>query len=325
MKVFLGMRFLVSNLFKITLLLLLANSCMAKNQSLDNGINQCRAINNNQQRLSCYDQLASKNAVDEVNKEQSQQDTLKMPVLLADLEEPRMFGAYGSMNFLNQDINVILLGIGTRAKLKTIDIPRINQSVDFNIIGLIKSQFDVSELDVRNNREGALINTDFVVGGELSKNFRQGSLRLKYTHQSYHLGDEFLIDNPFYLDKRLNLSYETLEFLGFRKSNQWGVYAGGSLIVRAEPAGLGKFKLQSGFQYHGKKRQWFTPLFGADFKAWGETDWQINTSIKAGVEFYGFLDEPLQFMFEYYDGKSPYGQFIYDDLRFVGLSINHYW
>ena len=113
--------------------------------------------------------------------------------------------------------------------------------------------------------------------------------------------------------------------IGFRKFNQWGIYLGSSFIVRSEPGTIDKFKLQSGFQYHGKKRQWFTPLFGADFKAWGEADWTINTSIKAGVEFYGFLDQPLQFMFEYYDGKSPYGQFINDDLRFIGLSINHYW
>lgn len=302
--------------------LFLFNTAHAQNteQQLDN----CRAIKDNQQRLLCYDGIGK---IRENPQTSAQPETklMRMPVLLADLEEPRLFASYGRLNFLDKDINAILLGIGTRSKMKTIEIPKIQQTVDFNIIGMIKSQFDVTQLSTRNNRGGALINTDFVVGGELVKNFRQGSLRLKYAHQSYHLGDEFLIDNPSYIDNRLNLSYETLDLLAYRKFNRWGAYVGGAFIVRSEPGAIDKFKLQTGFQYHGRKRQWFTPLFGADFKAWGETDWQVNTSLKAGVEFYGFLDKPLQLMFEYYDGKSPYGQFIYDDLRFVGFSINHYW
>ncbi len=297
---------------------------MAHTQNMERSLTDCRMIEDNQQRLLCYDSIG-KSQIDSQNEIKSEPQLKRMPVLLADLEEPRLFASYGRLNFLNKDINAVLLGIGTRSKLKTIEIPKIHQSVDFNVIGMIKSQFDVSQLSTRNNRGGALINTDFVVGGELVKNFREGSLRLKYAHQSYHLGDEFLIDNPFYLDNRLNLSYETLDLLGFRKFGSWGAYLGGAFIVRSEPGAIDKFKMQTGFQYHGRKRQWFTPLFGADFKAWGETDWQVNTSIKAGVEFYGFLDKPLQFMFEYYDGKSPYGQFIYDDLRFVGFSINHYW
>lgn len=290
--------------------------------SFETKLDDCRIIEDNQQRLICYDQINTKQSLKVDVKPQS---LLEMPVLLADLDEPRIFTSYGRMEFLDKDINAVLLGVGTRAKLKTIEIPKIHQSVDFNMIGLIKSQFDVSELDTRNNRGGALINTDFMIGGELVKNFKVGSLRLKYTHQSYHLGDEFLIDNPLYLENRLNLSYETVDLMGFRKFNNWGGYFGAGFIVRSEPGTIDKFKLQTGFQYHGSKREWFTPLFGLDLKSWGETNWQLNTSLKAGAEFYGFLDQPLQLMFEYSDGKSPYGQFINDDFRFYGLSINHYW
>lgn len=297
----------------------------AEQNTLNNSLEQCRQIDDNDKRLSCYDAIGQKSQLKELSPAISEETNTPIPYLLADLEEPRLFGTYGRINFLNKDINAVLLGVGLRSKLKTINIPKINQSVDFNMIGLIKSQFDVSELDTRNNRGGALINTDFMVGGELVKNFDKGNLRLKYTHQSYHLGDEFLIDNPFYLENRLNLSYETIDLLAFRKFNNWGAYLGASFIVRSEPGAIDKFKLQTGIQFHGRKREWFTPLFGLDLKSWGETDWTVNTSFKAGVEFYGFLDHPLQFMIEYYDGKSPYGQFIYDDLDFFGVSINHYW
>jgi len=295
----------------------------AQNHFHSSFLANCRTLEDNQQRLDCYDNIGK--IADEAESVDIQSNISEMPVLLADLEEPRIFATYGQMDFLNKDFNAVLLGVGTRAKLKTVDIPRINQSVDFNMVGLIKSQFDVSELDTRNNRGGALINTDFMIGGELVKNFRQGSLRLKYAHQSYHLGDEFLIDNPFYIENRLNLSYETLELLAFRNYNHWGAYIGGAFIVRSEPGNIDKFKVQTGFQYQGIKRDWFRPLFGVDLKSWGESDWHINTSIKAGFEIDGYLDQPLQLMLEYYDGKSPYGQFINDDLRFIGLSINHYW
>jgi len=294
----------------------------AQQVSVEKSLASCRGISNSESRLDCYDQIGSK-----VNTsfQTGLQPQLKMPVLLADLEEPRIFAAYGRMDFLNENNNTILLGVGTRAKLKTIKIPKIRQSVDFNMIGLIKSQFDVSELSTRNNRGGALINTDFMIGGELVKNFSQGNLRLQYKHQSFHLGDEFLIDNPFYLENRLNLSYETIDLLAFRKLNNWGTYFGTGFIVRSEPGNLAKIKLQTGVQYHGVKREWFTPIFGLDFKSWGESNWHLNTSIKAGVEFYGFLDQPLQLMFEYSEGKSPYGQFINEDFEFFGLSINHFW
>lgn len=303
--------------------LLFTSSIFAQNHPVDSSLADCRLLDDNQQRLDCYDNIGK--TTDKLESDEQSSPLMKMPVLIADIEEPRIFASYGQMDFLNKDFNAVLIGVGTRAKLKTVEIPRINQSVDFNMIGLIKSQFDVSELDTRNNRGGALINTDFMIGGELVKNFRQGSLRLKYSHQSYHLGDEFLIDNPFYLENRLNLSYETLDLLAYRNINNWGAYFGGALIVRSEPGAIDKFKVQTGFQYQGNKRDWYKPLFGVDFKSWGETDWSLNSSVKAGIEVYGYLDQPLQLMLEYYDGKSPYGQFINDDLKFVGLSINHYW
>jgi hypothetical protein len=309
----------------ILLMCILLFNCIAyaQNKPVHTSLTKCRLLDDNQKRLACYDNIGK--STDKVESIDNKTVISEMPVLIADLEEPRVFVTYGQMDFLDKDFNAVLLGVGTRTKLKTVDIPKINQSVDFNVIGFIKSQFDVSELNTRNNRGGALINTDFMIGGELVKNFRQGSLRLKYTHQSYHLGDEFLIDNPIYLENRLNLSYEALDLLAYRNMNNWGAYLGGSFIVRSEPGNIDKFKVQTGFQYLGHKRDWFAPLFGVDLKSWGETDWHVNASIKAGFEIYGYLDQPVQLMLEYYDGKSPYGQFINDDFSFIGLSVNHYW
>ena len=133
-------------MLKIILLIcvFIVNSmAIAQNHPENSSLADCRLIEDNQQRLDCYDNIGkTSKTADSVD----QKSVLsEMPVLIADLEEPRIFVSYGQMDFLNKDFNAVLLGVGTRTKLKTVDIPRINQSVDFNVIGLIKSQFDVSE------------------------------------------------------------------------------------------------------------------------------------------------------------------------------------
>lgn len=302
----------------------LSFTVMAQIDNYEESIGVCRSIQDNAERLKCYDGIESTN-----NSHQEVQDKINtistMPVLLADLEEPRVYSSFGQLDFLDKQISSILLGVGTRLKLKSFEFNDSKKAIDFNFVTLIKSQFDVDELDTRNNRGGALINTDFMLGGELVKPYDFGYLRLRYTHKSTHLGDEFLIDNPEYLKERLNLSYETVGIMAYRKMNHWGGYFGGSAIVRSEPGDLDNFQLQSGLQYKGDKGQWFAPVFGIDLKSWQASNWHLNTSIKAGLEYSGFLDKPLQFMLEYYDGKSPYGQFFTEDLEFFGFSVNHYW
>jgi len=307
------------------LFLLLTPFVWAQENPLKIAISNCREISDSQDRLRCYDLLNAEKTTPVVEQIDAINQPKKMPVLLADLEEPRIFSSLGRMDFLDRQFSAILMGIGTRLKLKSFEFNNKKDSIDFNFIGLIKSQFDVDELSTRNNRGGALINTDFMMGGELVKSYDFGHLRLKYTHRSTHLGDEFLIDNPEYLKERLNLSYETVDLLAYRNFDKLGGYFGVSAIVRSEPGDLKNFQLQSGLQYHGDPGEWLTPIFGLDFKSWQATNWQLNTSIKAGFEYTGFLDKPLQIMLEYYQGKSPYGQFINDDLDYVGLSINHYW
>ncbi len=305
--------------------LFISLSVYAQESSVQNALNLCREITIQQERLECYDAINTPVEKKENKELANKIGEFRMSALLADLEEPRIFSTFGRMEFLGKDINAILLGVGTRLKLKTFDILEYQKSIDFNLIGLVKSQFDVSEIDTRNNRGGALINTDFMIGAELVKNTKKGNIRLKYSHRSTHLGDEFLIDNPFYLDNRLNLSYETIDVLAYRNMNQWGTYLGGSFIVRSEPSSLEKFQFQAGVQFRGNQYRWFNPIFGLDIKSWQASDWHPNVSFKAGVEYTGFFDRPLQLLFEYYDGKSPYGQFINEDFSFYGFSVNHYW
>lgn len=292
----------------------------------------CKRIQNGPSRLSCYDAIEIDHQSRPINTEHQspsvktdQQSSSGMPVLFADLEEPRIFSSLGKLDFREQQLDAILLGVGVRKKLKSFDFFDHNNSIDFTVFGMINSQFDVDEIDTRNNRGGALINTDFMVGGELVRNISNGYVRLRYAHKSTHLGDEFLIDNPDFIDQRLNLSYEKVDIMRYGQFDHWGLYGGVGAVVRSEPGSLGKWQLQSGIQYIGQPRSHYVPIIGVDFKSWQASNWHLNSSLKAGIEWRGVLDHPVQLVLEYFEGKSPYGQFIREDLRFLGFSLQSFW
>ncbi|MCF6301551.1 MAG: DUF1207 domain-containing protein [Proteobacteria bacterium] len=291
-------------------------------------LKNCRSISDNEKRLECYDHIeldAENSKHSSPNQQVAKTPNKQFPALIADLEEPRFFVSYGSLDFLDNKINAVLLGAGSKVKLKTFDFNETLSDLDFSAFSMIQSQFDVDQLKVRNNRGGVLINTDFLIGGELAKSFDKGGLRLKYSHRSVHLGDEFLIDNPEYIEQRLNLSYETLDLLAYRNIKHFEIYFGASAVVRSEPRALGRYQLQTGIQYRGRQHNWFQALIGLDLKSWQATNWYTNLSFKAGIEINQLLEEPFQLMFEYYNGKSPYGQFLREDLKYTGISLNLFW
>jgi hypothetical protein len=296
-------------------------------------ISNCFKIQNSSKRLSCYDKTAQ--STDELKtientKAQNQTDVtndseFKFPPLYADLEEPRLFVGLGNSHFLNKDFNTMLFGSGSKINIKTLKTKE-NSRYDLNVIGMVSSLFDVTSVGVLNNSGGVLINTDFILGAEITHSFLENSaIKFKYYHKSTHLGDEFLINNPFYLQNRVNLSFEAIEIVGFHRFNNVETYLGGSMIVRSEPRSLKKFKLQSGIQYKGEQYWGMTPIIGLDIKSWQANNWNPNLSLKAGIEFNPGFNKPLQLMLDVYNGQSPYGQFFKDDYRYLGISINHFW
>lgn len=315
------MRFLMT----VLLLLALADSSFAAEHesALLAQLKHCQTLMDNDKRLDCYDQIKQ---VDEVNNQSPSQTKPRsqFPDLIADLDESNLFISYGSLDFLGRSFNSVLLGGGKRQSVRSFKWAD-RRPLSFNVFGQIRSQFDVSELDTRNNRGGALINTDFSVGGELVQSLDHWNWRFSYTHRSTHLGDEFIIDNQNYLQDRINLSYETIKWSAHTRLKNWDLYAGAGLITRSEPGNLDKIMWQLGWQYAGKKWHGFKPVWAVDLKSWGAYDWNINVNMRAGVEIDQWTDRPFQLLFEYHDGHAPYGQFYTEDLTFAGLTFLQNW
>lgn len=299
------------------------SSASEKSSNLSQQFKQCQQIENNSDRLNCYDQIDPQDYSTQTHEDGGNKAS-EFPNLTADLDEANIYISTGKLDFLGRDFNAVLFGAGVRQRIKSFHWFD-NRPLTFNVFGQIRSQFDVSELDTRNNRGGALINTDFTVGGEVVQSLDHWNWRLSYSHRSTHLGDEFIIDNQNFLQDRINLSYETIKWTAQTNINNWDLYAGVGLVTRSEPGNLAEIMWQLGWQYEGMQWHAVKPIWAVDLKTWGAYDWNINVNVRAGLEFNQWTEKPFQLLFEYHDGHSPYGQFYTEDLTFTGLTFLQNW
>ncbi len=154
--------------------------------------------------------------------------------LLADMKQPRLYLSGRRVRFKGPGLpaggtadtsSAGLVGIG-----KDYGIWRRSQRTrcdgfQVNLLGAIFSQFN---LDTDSDD---LINSDFLIGPEISLRRGPVSVRLRVFHQSSHLGDEFILNNPDV--DRVNLSFEVIDGLVSFEGGWWRLYVGGGFIISA--------------------------------------------------------------------------------------------
>jgi hypothetical protein len=132
--------------------------------------------------------------------------------LLADPKQPRFFVEYQRVSFDTfavpaevraREINAAFVGLGGDFGLWARRLPGNCSGAQVNVFGGVLSAFNLD------TRSSDLINSDFI--GGVAVMWRQDSLsaRLRLLHQSSHLGDELLLNNP--TVNRVNLSFEEIE------------------------------------------------------------------------------------------------------------------
>lgn len=173
-----------------------------------------------------------------------------------------------------------------------------------------------------------LINADYTFGIVASYRADRFSGFIRIRHQSSHLGDEFLLNNPQVV--RINLSYEEIDLKMSYDLTTWlRVYGGVGTIVRKDPSTLGRETTQGGVElkspwlfFGGKVR----PVAYADFQTHARTHWSTGQSIMAGLQFENARigDRKLQVLGEYYSGPSPDGQLFTQRVEWIGMGI-HLW
>jgi opacity protein-like surface antigen len=194
---------------------------------------------------------------------------------------------------------------------------------EFGVQAGVFSIFDVSAESID------LVNADYRVG--FLSSYRNGPLSgfLRIQHQSSHLGDEFLLNNPGVT--RINLSYEEVDVkLSYQLFPWLRLYGGGGYIVHRFPDDLGRGTTQWGIELvstrtflGGRLR----PVAYGDFQCNERTRWQVGQSIMAGVQFENARigDRQVQLLAEYYVGPSPDGQFYTERASWYGVGVHLYF
>ncbi len=156
------------------------------------------------------------------------------------------------------------------------------RGVQLDLSGGVFAQFDLG------TPSADLVNADYVIGLPLT--FRAGGLsaQLRLYHQSSHLGDEFLINTR---TQRVNLTFESVEWLTSYERHGWRVYGGGEYLVHREPRDLRARVVQIGVERRQEAvlfriaRLGVARLVGALDGQWAEQHaWGPAWSAKAGLE-----------------------------------------
>ena len=187
--------------------------------------------------------------------------------------------------------------------------------------GIQAGVFALFDLDAKSMD---LINADYMAAVFLGYRYDRFSAIGRLFHQSSHLGDEFLLRNR--TQNRINLSFEAVdvrlsyEFLG----DVLRVYGGGGFLFDQEPSDLKPGFVQWGIEFRSPWR-WpaFRPIVAADVQNREENNWHTDFSLRAGIEFEGWLaSRNLQILLEYFRGHSPNGQFYRDKIDYLGLGLH---
>ena len=173
-----------------------------------------------------------------------------------------------------------------------------------------------------------LINADYTFGVVASYRADKLSGFVRIRHQSSHLGDEFLLNNP--QVARINLSYEEIDLkLSYDLATWLRLYGGVGMIVRKDPSTLGRETTQGGVELKSPWLFWggkVRPVAYADFQTNARTHWAVGQSIMGGLQFENARigDRKLQVLAEYFSGPTPDGQLFTQRVEWIGMGV-HLW
>ena len=164
-----------------------------------------------------------------------------------------------------------------------------------------------------------LVNTDYLLGIPLTYAFDCWSFRLRVYHISSHLGDEFLVNRRDFLDKRVNPSFEAIDFFtSYQASKYLRLYLGPGVILHSDKSfNMDQLYIQYGaelrvfpcrFMYH---RLYGTPFLAVHMENWQIRDWGFDFTIKGGYEISKLagIGRKMRLFASYHHGYSYEGQF----------------
>ncbi|MDK9707317.1 MAG: DUF1207 domain-containing protein [Desulforhopalus sp.] len=242
--------------------------------------------------------------------------------LLADPRWPHFSASY--QHHLNNDR---LEKVGSATFGETFSIYRIGGPWGSLMeVGLHAGVFSIFDLASDSHD---LVNADYFVALPVSLKKNNFSAMAKIFHQSSHLGDEYLLGDL--TQERINLSYEGVDvLLSYHLPLGFRLYGGGGYLFDREPSDMQPWIAQGGLEFNSPDAWWdgaLRPVAAVDIQSREESDWDMDVSLRAGVQFENpeFLSRKLKLLVEYYKGRSPNGQFyLHEEEEFFGIGLHFF-
>ena len=238
--------------------------------------------------------------------------------LLADQRWPHFAVSYRYYQGREEQSRLIGANIGASLPLLRYSPPG-GHHYEFGLQGSVFSIFDPDEYHT------ALVNSDFIVSLPVSWRYRQASAMLRFSHESTHLGDEYIAVHG--TNGMMRISYEFVDLLAsYDVYRNTRTYIGLTYRIPGEPERYDPLALRVGFEarsssayLHGAVR----PLLAFDILNQQENNWNTDLTARAGFEFQGAESSTyrLQLLLEYYDGHVQDGQFFGERARYTGFAM----
>lgn len=238
--------------------------------------------------------------------------------LIADPRWPHF--AIGYQYYINdpdfKDIGAVSFG-------ETFTVYRLRAGAGLWEFGIQAGVFAIFDLD---SSSFDLINADYLVALTTAYRLGQFSALGRVSHQSSHLGDEFLLRST--RPARVNLSFENVDLKLSYDFDAIRLYGGGGYLFNSEPD-LQPWSLQAGLEFRSpwpSLESGWRPIAAVDLQSREENDWDIDVSARAGIQIDGVLaSRSMQFLVEFFHGHSPNGQFFRRKVDYIGVGVHFHF
>jgi Protein of unknown function (DUF1207) len=205
--------------------------------------------------------------------------------------------------------------------------------MQLDIEGAAWAVFNFDDVPDHDNHETCeLVNADYYLGIPVTYAFDAWSFRARIYHISSHLGDEFMVNDHYFVCNRKNPSFEAIDFYtAYQFGSGIRFYFGPGVIIHSDDSfPMKTFYIDYGaeFRFLGTKlnyhRLYGTPFIAIDIENWQVRDWDFDFTIKVGYEFSKLqgTGRKMRLYADYHHGFSYEGQFFKERTSYgeVGLS-----
>jgi hypothetical protein len=173
---------------------------------------------------------------------------------------------------------------------------------------------------------GEAIGNDFRFGFPTTFQYGNWQAKLGYEHTSTHLGDDFIrIHNRF---KVGHVRDEVVAGLAYRFWDQvrvYGVFGLAAGNVGQPDSDADRYNIGIEWSKAGSTDWCGQPFAACDLEFCADQDYHANLTTQAGWQWQQYSGDTrarsLRIGVQYYDGKSPFGQFFRDRERFFGGGV----